>query len=145
MRYIAALQSRRTHFQGRFHVALGKTEIDELVSLERGEIDRRIYSDPRIFELEMQRIFARSWLFLCHESQIPEPGDFFQSVMGRDDVLVVRQRDGSIKAMLNTCAHRGNAVCRAEKATPRIFVHLPRLVIRDRWPSQWSSGFQNLL
>ena len=97
-------------------------EIDELVSLERGEIDRRIYSDPAIFELEMERIFARSWLFLCHESQIPEPGDFFQSVMGRDNVLVVRQKDRSIKAMLNTCAHRGNAVCRAEEGNAKSFL-----------------------
>jgi len=98
------------------------TEIDDLVSLERGEVDRRIYSDPAIFELEMERIFARSWLFLCHESQIPEPGDFFQSVMGRDNVLVVRQKDGSIKAMLNTCAHRGNAVCRAEEGNAKNFL-----------------------
>jgi phenylpropionate dioxygenase-like ring-hydroxylating dioxygenase large terminal subunit len=103
-------------------MALANHEIDELVSLERGEVDRRIYSDPEIFELEMERIFARSWLFLCHESQIPEPGDFFQSVMGRDNVLVVRQRDGSIKAMLNTCAHRGNAVCRAEEGNARNFL-----------------------
>ena len=103
-------------------MALTNTEIDELVSLERGEVDRRIYNDPEIFELEMQRIFTRSWLFLCHESQIPEPGDFFQSVMGRDNVLVVRQRDGSIKAMLNTCAHRGNAVCRAEEGNAKNFL-----------------------
>ena len=103
-------------------MALANSEIDELVSLERGEVDRRIYTDPEIFELEMQTIFARSWLFLCHESQIPEPGDFFQSVMGRDNVLVVRQRDGSIKAMLNTCAHRGNAVCRAEEGNARNFL-----------------------
>jgi len=103
-------------------MALTNTEIDDLVSLERGEVDRRIYNDPEIFELEMQRIFTRSWLFLCHESQIPDPGDFFQSVMGRDNVLVVRQRDGSIKAMLNTCAHRGNAVCRAEEGNARNFL-----------------------
>ena len=103
-------------------MALTNTEIDDLVSLERGEVDRRIYNDPEIFELEMQRIFTRSWLFLCHESQIPEPGDFFQSVMGRDNVLVVRQRDGSIKAMLNTCAHRGNAVCRAEEGNAKNFL-----------------------
>lgn len=96
--------------------------IDDLVSLERGEIDRLIYSDPEIFEMEMERIFARAWLFLCHESQIPEPGDFFQSVMGRDNVLVVRQKDGGIRAHLNTCAHRGNAVCRAEEGNARSFL-----------------------
>ncbi len=103
-------------------MALTSSEIDEMVSLERGEVDRRIYSDPEIFELEMERIFARAWLFLCHESQIPEPGDFFQAVMGRDNVLVVRQRDGTVRAMLNTCAHRGNAVCRAEEGNARSFL-----------------------
>jgi nitrite reductase/ring-hydroxylating ferredoxin subunit len=103
-------------------MTLPACEIDELVSLERGEVDRRIYSDPAIFELEMERIFARSWLFLCHESQIPDPGDFFQSVMGRDNVLVVRQKDRTIKALLNTCAHRGNAVCRAEEGNARNFL-----------------------
>ncbi len=103
-------------------MASAKIEMDELVSLERGELDRRIYSDPAIFELEMERIFARSWLFLCHESQIPESGDFFQSVMGRDNILLVRQKDGTIKAMLNTCAHRGNAVCRAEEGNAKSFL-----------------------
>jgi phenylpropionate dioxygenase-like ring-hydroxylating dioxygenase large terminal subunit len=101
---------------------LPTAEIDELVSLDRGEVDRRIYSDPAIFELEMERIFGRSWLFLCHESQIPEPGDFFQSVMGRDNILVVRQKDRTIKAMLNTCAHRGNAVCRADEGNVKGFM-----------------------
>jgi 3-phenylpropionate/trans-cinnamate dioxygenase alpha subunit len=103
-------------------MTLASAQIDELVSLERGEIDRLIYNDPTIFELEIERIFGRAWLFLCHESQIPNPGDFFQSVMGRDNVLVVRQKDGSIKAMLNTCAHRGNAVCRAEEGNARSFL-----------------------
>lgn len=94
----------------------------ELVSLERGEVDRAIFSDPDIFEREMTHIFGRSWLFLCHESQIPKRGDFFEAPMGRDNVLVVRQRDGGIKGLLNTCAHRGNAVCRAEEGNARNFM-----------------------
>ncbi|HEY1971947.1 MAG TPA: Rieske 2Fe-2S domain-containing protein [Pseudonocardia sp.] len=94
----------------------------QLVSLERGEIDRRMFSDPEIFELEMKQIFGRSWLFLCHESQIPKRGDFFEAPMGRDNVLVVRQRDGGIKGLLNTCAHRGNAVCRAEEGNAKNFM-----------------------
>src|SRR5271163_3581885 len=114
---------RRSAFpKGASRMTSQTIEIDEMVSLGRGEIDRRIYSDPAIFDLEMERIFARSWLFLCHESQIPEPGDFFQSVMGRDNVLVVRQKDRTINAMLNTCAHRGNAVCRAEEGNAKGFL-----------------------
>jgi phenylpropionate dioxygenase-like ring-hydroxylating dioxygenase large terminal subunit len=103
-------------------MAIGNEDIDEWVSIERGEIDRRIYSDDAIFEQEMEQIFGRAWLFLCHESQISKPGDFFQSVMGRDNVLVVRQKDQSISAMLNTCAHRGNAVCRADEGNARSFL-----------------------
>lgn len=99
-----------------------RSVLDGLVDLERGEVDRRVYSDPEIFELEMTEIFGRAWLFLCHESQIPEPGDFFEGVMGRDNVLAVRQKDGSVKAMLNTCTHRGNAVCRAEEGNAKSFL-----------------------
>ncbi len=96
--------------------------VEGLVSLERGELDRTIFSDPEIFERELTTIFARSWLFLCHESQIKKKGDFFEAAMGRDNVLVVRQRDGSIKGLLNTCAHRGNAVCRAEEGNAKNFM-----------------------
>ena len=59
---------------------------------------------------------------MCHESQIPKAGDFFETPMGRDNVLSVRQKDGSIKALLNTCTHRGNAVCRAEEGNTKAFM-----------------------
>ena len=96
--------------------------LDEMVSMETGELHRRMFSDPDIFDLEMERIFARAWLFLCHETQIPKKGDFFEAPMGRDNVLVVRQPDGGIKALLNTCTHRGNAVCRAEEGNVKNFM-----------------------
>jgi 3-phenylpropionate/trans-cinnamate dioxygenase alpha subunit len=96
--------------------------VDELVSVERGELNRRIFSDIEIFELEMEHIFGRAWLFLAHESMIPKAGDFFETRMGRDNVLVVRQKDGSIKGLLNTCTHRGNAVCRAEEGNTKNFM-----------------------
>ncbi|SER49829.1 aromatic ring-hydroxylating oxygenase subunit alpha [Lentzea albida] len=96
--------------------------LDDLVRLDTGELDRRIFSDQEIFDLEMKNIFGRAWLFLCHDTQIPKRGDFFEAPMGSDNVLVVRQRDGSIRAFLNTCSHRGNAVCRAEEGNVRNFM-----------------------
>jgi 3-phenylpropionate/trans-cinnamate dioxygenase alpha subunit len=95
---------------------------NELVSVERGEVDRIIFSSEDIFEQELELIFARSWQFLCHESQIPKTGDFFETPIGRDNVLSVRQKDGSIKALLNTCMHKGNAVCRAEEGNTKVFM-----------------------
>jgi 3-phenylpropionate/trans-cinnamate dioxygenase alpha subunit len=103
-------------------MALDLGQHNEFVSVERGEIDRRIFSDPEIFERELELIFGRAWNFVAHESQIPKAGDFFAVPIGRDNVLVVRQRDGSIKAFLNTCTHRGNAVCRAEEGNTKNFM-----------------------
>ncbi len=103
-------------------MSISQDELTSLVRTDTGEIDRRIFTDEAIFDQEMQEIFGRAWLFLCHESQIPKPGDFFEAPMGRDNVLVVRQKDKSIRALLNTCTHRGNAVCRAEEGNTKNFM-----------------------
>jgi phenylpropionate dioxygenase-like ring-hydroxylating dioxygenase large terminal subunit len=91
------------------------------VDAENGLVDRVIFSDPEIYRLEMERIFARAWNFVCHESQIPEPGDYFLNSIGEDRVIAVRNKAGGIGVFLNTCRHRGNAVCRAEQGNTRVF------------------------
>jgi nitrite reductase/ring-hydroxylating ferredoxin subunit len=96
-------------------------DVPSLLDLERGFVSRRVYSDPELYELELERIFARCWLFLAHESQIPKPGDFFSTFMGEDPVIVIRQNDGSIRAFLNSCSHRGMKVCRADLGNAKSF------------------------
>lgn len=88
--------------------------LDTLCNLEEGTLSPIIFTDEQIFGLEMDRIFAKCWVMLCPEAQIPKPGDFFNTYVGQDRVLVVRQRDGSIRAMLNQCRHRGNELVRAD-------------------------------
>ncbi|HJZ14257.1 MAG TPA: Rieske 2Fe-2S domain-containing protein [Stellaceae bacterium] len=89
-------------------------ELSQLVDDGNGLVSRRIFIEPEIYQQELERIFARCWLYLCHESQIPQPGDFLTTYMGEDPVLVVRDTGGGVRAFLNVCRHRGNRLCRAD-------------------------------
>jgi len=87
----------------------GREQLAMMVRPDR--VHRALYSDPAIFELEMQRLFGRAWLLLGHESQIPAVGNFFTSRMGREPVIIARHTDGSVKVFINRCSHRGSTLC----------------------------------
>ncbi len=86
------------------------TKVTDLVNTATREVQLRALSDPEIYELEMERIFGRIWVFLGHESEIPNSGDFVVRDMGSDSVLVTRDKSGEVHVMLNVCPHRGMRV-----------------------------------
>src|SRR6476661_5187116 len=97
-------------------------EMLSLVDENKGTVERKIFRDRDIYELELERIFARAWNFMCHDSQIPNPGDFFMTFIGEDRVIVVRDNDMQPQVLVNSCRHRGNAVCRADEGHATSFM-----------------------
>lgn len=95
---------------------------NRLVDIEHGLLDRRIFIEPDIYQQELAQIFARCWLYIGHESQIPEPHDYITMYMGEDPVVVCRDGDGRVRAFLNMCRHRGNRVCRADRGNAKYFM-----------------------
>lgn len=85
-------------------------------------LDRSIYNDPDILEAEYRSIFEGGWLFLCHESIIPKPGDYFSTHMGRQPVFVTRREDGTVAAFLNACGHRGSLLVKQRLGNAASFV-----------------------
>lgn len=86
------------------------TYLSDLINLETREVKMRTLSDTEVYNLEMERIFAKTWVFLGHETEIPNSGDFMQRDMGSDSVLVTRDKSGAVNVVLNVCPHRGMKV-----------------------------------
>jgi benzoate/toluate 1,2-dioxygenase alpha subunit len=76
---------------------------------------RSMFTDPEFFELEMKFIFEGNWIYLAHESQVPNNNDYLTTWMGRQPVIISRTRTGELAAVVNACAHRGAMVCRRRK------------------------------
>jgi benzoate/toluate 1,2-dioxygenase subunit alpha len=95
------------------------TRIAGLVEPDR--VHRRVYVDPAVFALEMQRVFGAGWVFVAHESEVPAPGDFKTDRIGPLNFLLVRGADGQVRAFHNVCPHRGAKLCHAPYGQARGF------------------------
>src|SRR5215471_20049193 len=76
-----------------------------IIDPDTGKLDRRIFSDQEVYDDEMEKIFGRAWLMIGHESLVPEPDDFFHTYMGEDPVILTRDGEGRLHALLNMCRH----------------------------------------
>jgi nitrite reductase/ring-hydroxylating ferredoxin subunit len=97
------------------------TAMRSLIDLERRTVDPRVLVDPEIYEIELRKVFATSWIVVAHEAEIPNPWDFVTRRMGEDGVIVTRDGDGGVHILRNECAHRQMEVCRVEEGSRRTF------------------------
>ncbi|HEY0420356.1 MAG TPA: aromatic ring-hydroxylating dioxygenase subunit alpha [Acetobacteraceae bacterium] len=78
--------------------------------VQDGAVHRDVYTSPEIFDLEMERLFRNTWVYVGHASQVPNSGDFFTTTVGSAPVVMVRHTDGTIRVLHNRCPHKGTRV-----------------------------------
>ena len=90
--------------------------------VQEDRVHASLYTQPQIFEDELEKIFYKVWVFIGHESEISNAGDFLTRTIGRQPVIMNRGKDQNISVFLNRCAHRGTAVCPVERGNTKYFV-----------------------
>jgi phenylpropionate dioxygenase-like ring-hydroxylating dioxygenase large terminal subunit len=93
----------------------------KVIDSKAGLVSRKIFFDPEIYARELKDVFAKAWLFLAHESMVPEPGDYVTNYMGEDPVIVWRDKSLKIHVFLNSCRHRGMRLCRTDVGNAQRF------------------------
>lgn len=88
---------------------------------ETGEVPKRIHNDPDVHDLELERVFADNWVLIGHESEIPERGDYAKRFIGDSPFIFVRDENGEIQVLFDSCRHRGTTVVRAEQGNTGYF------------------------
>lgn len=96
--------------------------IDYGALIQDDRIHGSLYTDEAIFQDEMRRVFREGWVYVCHESELPNRGDFVRRRIAGDPVFAIRAGDGKINIFMNRCAHRGNILCHEDKGSARAIV-----------------------
>ncbi|MFM0363499.1 Rieske 2Fe-2S domain-containing protein [Paraburkholderia sediminicola] len=82
---------------------------------------RDIFTNADLFELEMKHIFESNWVYLAHESQIPDNNDYYTTWIGRQPIVITRDKNGDLHAVINACAHKGAMLCRKKHGNKGTF------------------------
>jgi phenylpropionate dioxygenase-like ring-hydroxylating dioxygenase large terminal subunit len=100
---------------------LSRSGINYAELIQEDRIQGVFYTDPQIFAQELERIFYRGWVFVGHASEIPKPGDFVTRFIGRQPAMMVRDKQGQVRVLLNRCAHRGSMLCTQQRGNAKVF------------------------
>ena len=85
-------------------------------------LPQAFYVEPVLFEADLEAVFETEWLFACNACEIPKTGDYLTLEVGRNSVIVLRDRDGEVRAFHNTCRHRGSRICTKETGRASVLV-----------------------
>jgi Rieske 2Fe-2S family protein len=99
-------------------------------------LNQPFYTDDTIFRADVNKVFSRGWLCVGHIGRIPKPGDYFTFKVAEDSIIVIRDEQGEVRALFNTCRHRGSRICLEE------FGHSRKLICPYH---QWVYGLDGAL
>ena len=86
---------------------------------ETFKVHRSIYTDPEIYQTELENIYESNWIYVAHDSQLPNPNDYFTTMVGRQPVIISRDKTGKLHGFINACTHRGAKICRKKKGNAK--------------------------
>ncbi len=89
--------------------------------IQKDRVHRSVYTDEKIFRLEMEKLFGGVWTYLCHASEIPNENDFKTVTVGFRPLIVTRDKNGDVHAIVNRCSHRGAVICKAKSGSSTRF------------------------
>ncbi len=101
------------------HKILSSIEEDKQSGVHR--VRRDIFTDAEIFELEMKHIFEGNWIYVAHDSQIPNKNDYYTTFIGRQPIIIARDKAGELNAFINACSHRGATLCRNRRGNKAVY------------------------
>src|SRR5271170_7699251 len=85
------------------------------------QVHGSVYTDDAVFKAELEKIWRRVWVYVGHESEVPQPNDYVMKSIGPEPIIMTRDREGQVQLLHNRCPHRGNRVCVSDKGNARSF------------------------
>lgn len=95
--------------------------LNETVKPEEGVIPAYLLGDPKVYDIEHEKVFLKTWVFIGHDSEVPNKGDFMTRELAGYSLIITRDAEGEIRAFYNMCTHRGMKLCRADKGNKSLF------------------------
>ena len=103
---------------------MNNSELKKLINKQKTNysLDQEFYIDQHIFDLDVKNIFSKQWVFVGHVSRIPNYGDYFLFNIGKESIIIVRDKNNEVHAHYNVCRHRGSHICLENEGNSKVLI-----------------------
>ena len=103
---------------------MNNSELKTLIKKQKTNysLDQEFYVSQHIFDLDVKNIFSKQWVFVGHISRIPNYGDYFLFNIGKESIIIIRDKDNAVHAHYNVCRHRGSQICLENEGNSKVLI-----------------------